>query len=83
MKLDWTQLKSAIERGLQAAKKEERGGLRVHCGSAERMLKGVKDSTAKEILDKVHHAKTSIDLGRAVDFLEEAFALVSKEVPAS
>ncbi len=83
MKLDWAHLKTAIERGLHSAKEEERGGLRVHCGSAERMLKGAKDNTAKEILDKVHHAKTSIDLDRAVGFLEEALTLVSKEVPAS
>lgn len=83
MKLDWAQLQTAIQRGLNSAKNEERGGLRVHCGSAERMLKGAKDSAAKEVLDKVHHAKTSIDLDRAVGFLEEAVALVAKEVPAS
>jgi len=83
MKLDWAQLKTAIERGLNSAKNEERGGLRVHCGAAERMLKGAKDNAAKEVLDKVHHAKTSIDLDRAVGFLEEALVLASKEVPAS
>ena len=83
MKLDWAQLKTAIERGLNSAKNEERGGLRVHCGSAERMLKGAKDNAAKEVLDKVHHAKTSIDLDRVVGFLEEALTLASKEVPAS
>jgi len=83
MKLDWAQLKSAIERGLNSAKNDERGGVRVHCGSAERMLKGARGDTAKEILDKVHHAKTSIDVERAVGFLEEALALVTKEVPAT
>lgn len=83
MKLDWAQLKTAIERGLNSAKNEERGGVRVHCGSAERMLKGQKDGTAKLVLDKVHHARTSIDLSRAVGLLEEAVALVTKEVPAS
>lgn len=83
MKLDWAQLKTAIERGLNSAKNDERGGVRVHCGSAERMLKGAKGDSAKEILDKVHHAKTSIEVDRAVGFLEEALNLVSKEVPAS
>ena len=83
MKLDWAQLKTAIERGLNSAKHEERGGVRVHCGSAERMLKGARDNAAKEVLDKVHHAKTSIELDRAIGFLEEALALVEKEVPAS
>jgi len=83
MKLDWAQLKTAIERGLNSAKNDERGGVRVHCGSAERMLKGQKDGTAKLVLDKVHHARTSIDLTRAVSLLEEAVALVTKEAPAS
>ena len=83
MKLDWAKLKSSIEHGLNSAKNDERGGVRVHCGSAERMLKGAKGDAAKEILDKVHHAKTSIEVSRAVGFLEEALTLVSKEVPAS
>ena len=83
MKLDWAHLKTTVERCLNSAKKGERGGLRVHCGAAERMLKGARDTAAKELLGHVHKAKTAIEIDKSVEFLELALELVTKEAPAS
>ena len=80
MKLDWGHLKTTVERGLHSAQNDERGGLRVHCTSAERMLKGAKDGVAKDVLDKVHRAKTSIEVSRAVQCMEEALALINQQM---
>ncbi len=80
MNLDWASVKTTVERCLNSAKKGERGGLRVHCTALERMLKGAKDSTAKEVMDAVHHAKTSIDVDKSVEYLEKAIALMPTEV---
>ena len=82
MQLDWAKLKSAIERGITSAERGERGSLRVHCGSAERMLKGVKTAEGKEVLDKVHHAGVSIDLAKAVEYLQAALQTANAQVGA-
>ena len=75
MQVDMEKVKLAVERSLNAAKNGERGSMRVHCKSLERMLKGAKNNGAPEILDNVHHASTSIDTARAVEYLEKAYAL--------
>ena len=75
MKVDWDKVKISVERCLNAAKNGERGSMRVHCNTVERMLKGAKNNGAPEILDHVHHASTSIDTDRAIEFLEKAYAL--------
>lgn len=80
MQLDWGHLKTAIERGINSAENGERGSLRVHCGSAERMLKGAKTPEGKEVLDKVHHAATSIDLKKAVEYLQAALVTATAQV---
>jgi len=79
MNLDWTSVKTTVERCLNSAKKGERGGLRVHCTALERMLKGAKNDTAKEVMDAVHHAKTSIDVEKSVEYLEKALQLATSE----
>lgn len=81
MKLDWGHLKITIERALNSAQHEEHGSLRVHCHAAERALEKAKSSTAKTILDKVHHAGTAIELTKAVEYLREAQTLVAAEAP--
>lgn len=72
MQVDWDKVKSAIERAMNSATKGERGGLRIHCDSAERMLKGVKTDVGKEVASCVHHAKSSLDLDRAQEHLKKA-----------
>ncbi len=76
MQIDWGNLKTAIERGMVSAERGERGSLRVHCGSAERMLKGVRTEEGKQMLDKIHHAGHSIDLAKSVEHLKEALVMV-------
>ena len=80
MKADWAHLKTAIERAIHSAENGERGSLRVHCKSAERMLKGARTAEGKDVLDKVHHAGTSLDLERAINFLKEALTVASAQV---
>mgnify|MGYP001815331779 CR=1 FL=1 len=80
MQSEWANLKTAIERALKSAEKGERGGLRVHCGSAERMLKGAKTPEGKDVAGKVHSAMTSIDLKHAVEHLEAALAIATAKV---
>jgi hypothetical protein len=80
MTLDWAHLKTAIERGLHAAQKGERGSMRVHCGAAERMLKGAKEPRAKDVLECVHHAKVSLDLEKAAEHLGKAMETVAAAV---
>lgn len=80
MQVDWGNLKTAIERGMVSAERGERGSLRVHCGSAERMLKGVKTDEGKEVLDKVHHAGHSIDLAKSLEHLKAALLMVTPYV---
>ena len=79
MNTDWASVKTTVERCLNSAKKGERGGLRVHCTALERMLKGAKNGSAKEVMDAVHHARTSIDIDKAVEHLEKALELASSE----
>ena len=75
MKIDWGHVRQAVERGLHSAEAGERGGMRVHCGSAERMLHGTKDDTGKQVLELVHKAKSSLETSRGVDMLKQALAL--------
>ncbi len=82
MNVDWGKVKQAIERSLHAAEKGERGSLRVHCSSAERMLHGGKEPAAKEILGLIHHAGSSIDLAHAVEQLQKAQSLLPGSAPA-
>ena len=81
MKVDWAHVKQAVERGLNSAEKGERGGIRVHCGSAERMLKGSRDELAKQVMDSVHHARTSLETPRAQEYLKKALDLL-QQAPA-
>ena len=78
MKVDWDQLKTAIDRGLQAAESDERGGVRVHCGAAERMLKKAKGEPLTTVRVKVHGAKTAIEISTSVQYLKEAKELVAQ-----
>ena len=78
MQVDWAHLKTAVERGLHSAEKGEQGSVRVHCGAAERMLKGARDDVAKKVLDAVHHAKVSLEPTRAVEYLKKAVDLLAQ-----
>jgi alkylhydroperoxidase/carboxymuconolactone decarboxylase family protein YurZ len=78
MKIDWAHVKQAVERGIHSAENGERGGVRVHTGSAERMLKGARDDLSKQIIDHVHHARNSLDTTRAIEYLKKALELLEK-----
>ena len=84
MQIDWTHLKSAIDHALSSARKEERGGLRIHCDAAERMAKKAakKNGTVKEALEHVHKARNSLEMSRAVELLEQAKQLVDEASPS-
>jgi hypothetical protein len=75
MKIDWAQVRTAVERGLHAAEAGEKGSLRVHCGSAEHMLERAGDAKTKELHDLVHKAKSQLDPTKAVDILKKALEL--------
>ena len=79
MKIDWAQLKTNAERCLNSAQKGERGGLRIHCGAAEKMLKKAKDPKAQELLGLIKKAKTAIDGDKSVEYLQQAVALVTEQ----
>jgi hypothetical protein len=87
MHQEWPHLKTAIERAIHAVETNERGGLRVHCGSAERIAgnivkhsKGDEKDHAKKVETDVHKAKSSIELTRALPFLQEALSLASQHM---
>jgi hypothetical protein len=76
MKLDLEKTRQTVERALHAAREGERGGVRVHCRAAEKLLKGVKTPPAPEVLKRVHHASTAIETSLAVQDLEQALDLL-------
>ena len=78
MKVDLEQLKTAIDRGINSAENDERGGVRVHCGAAERMLKKAKREPLKTVLQKVHGAKTAIEVSTSLKYLREAQELLAQ-----
>jgi hypothetical protein len=78
MSIDWAHLKTAVERALHSAEKGERGSMRVHCRAAEGLVRGHKEGHLKEIAEQVHHAQSSLDMGRAKEFLQKALELVGQ-----
>ena len=76
MKLDLEKTRQVVERALHSAQQGERGGVRVHCRAAEKLLKGVKTPPGPEVLQKVHHASTAIETSLAVKDLEQALDLL-------
>ena len=80
MKVDWKDVKTAIERGLKSAGNEDHHAMRTHCRAGHRMATHAKGKSAKEVVDELHRASHSIDLSAAVKHMEIALAKVDGEM---
>jgi hypothetical protein len=85
---EWIRLRHAIEGAIRAVQANERGGWRVHTGSAEKMAatlvkhtKGDEKAKAKELEPLVHKSKSQIEMANAMPHLEAALALIKPFAP--
>lgn len=83
MKASWSDVKTAIERGLRSAANEDRHAMRTHCRAGHRMASHAKGKSVKEVVDELHRASRSIDLSAAVKHMEAALVKVDQELAAA
>ena len=80
MKVDWKDVKTAIERGLRSAGNEDHHAMRTHCRAGHRMASHARGKSVKSVVDSLHRASRSIDLSAAVKHMETALEKVESEI---